>query len=93
MKRDPAGELKKLDIPVLVLQGGRDRQVYQADYDRFQQSLKGKDAEFYCMPNLNHLFMPTQGELVFDYSKASHVDRQVADIIANWVKKIAGRIK
>lgn len=88
MKRDPAGELRKLDIPVLVLQGGRDSQVYQADYDRFKQALKGKSAEFYWFPGLNHLFMPAQGEPSSDYSKPSHVDPQVVDVIANWVKKI-----
>jgi dienelactone hydrolase len=88
MQRDPAGELKKLNLPVLVLQGGRDDQVYQADYDRFKQALKAKPAEFYWFPGLNHLFMPAQGKASFDYSKPSHVDPQVVTVIANWVKKI-----
>jgi uncharacterized protein len=93
MKRDPAGELKKLDLPVLILQGGRDSQVYQADYDRFQRALQGKDAEFVWLPNLNHLFMPAQREPSFDYAKPSRLDSQVAGIIASWVKKIGARAK
>ena len=68
----------------LILQGGRDSQVYQADYDRFKQALNGKDAEFYWLPNLNHLFMLSPGGPSFDYSKPSHVGSQVVDIIANW---------
>ena len=93
MRRDPAGGLKKSSTPILILQGGRDSQVYQADYDHFKQALQGKDAEFYWLANLNHLFMSVQSGPSFDYSKPSHVDQQVVDIIANWVKKIAARTK
>jgi pimeloyl-ACP methyl ester carboxylesterase len=93
MKRDPAGELKKLDIPVLILEGGRDSQVFQADYDRFEQALKGRDAEFYWLPNLNHLFMPAQAKSPFDHRRPSHVDQQVVAIIANWLRKIRARPK
>jgi hypothetical protein len=91
MRRDPAGELKKTNLPVLVLQGGRDSQVYQADYERFKQSLQGKLAEFYWFTNLNHLFMPVEGAASFDYSKPSHVDQRVVNTIANWVKKESSR--
>ncbi len=89
LKRDPAEEAKKLTVPVLVLQGGKDIQVVKADYDRLQSALAGKKAEFKWFPDLNHLFMPVQGDSTgAEYAKPNHVAPEVMKTISDWIAQI-----
>ena len=89
LSRDPAGELQKVNVPVLVLQGGKDAQVFQSDFDALREiaaKKPGSDAKLF--PNLNHLFMPVEGKAdVSDVFKPGHVAPEVIDAIATWVKK------
>ena len=83
--------LKKLTVPVLVLQGGKDIQVRRTDYDILMKTLANKppalrEGHFY--PNLNHLFQVVEGQPTgAEYDKPSPVAREVIDTIAEWVKK------
>jgi alpha-beta hydrolase superfamily lysophospholipase len=85
-----AGSLKGL--PVLVLQGGRDYQVTQADFEGFRTALRGRpDTAFHLYPDLNHLFQKGKGKAVpSEYLKRIPVDPRVIDDIARWVKSIRG---
>ena len=83
-----AGSLKGL--PVLVLQGGRDYQSTQADFDGFRSVLRGRpNTAFHLYPDLNHLFQKGKGKAVpKEYLKPAPVDQRVVDDIARWVKSI-----
>ena len=83
-----AGSLKGL--PVLVLQGGRDYQVTQADFDGFRAALRGRpNTAFHLYPDLNHLFQKGKGKAVpKEYLKPAPVDQRVVDDIVRWVKSI-----
>jgi fermentation-respiration switch protein FrsA (DUF1100 family) len=85
-----AGSLKR--VPALVLQGGRDYQVTQVDYDAFRTALRGRpNTAFHLYPDLNHLFQKGKGKAVPpEYLKPAPVDRRVIDDIAKWVKSIRG---
>ncbi len=85
-----AGSLKGL--PVLVLQGGRDYQVTQADFEGFRSALRGRpNTAFHLYPDLNHLFQKGKGKAVpSEYLKPAEVDPRVIDDIARWVKSIRG---
>jgi uncharacterized protein len=85
-----AGSLKGL--PVLVLQGGRDYQVTQVDYDAFRAALRGHaNTAFHLYPDLNHCFQKGKGKAVpAEYFKPAVVDQRVIDDIAKWVKTIRG---
>lgn len=80
--------------PVLVLHGGRDRQVTKKDFDLWQEGLNGHpDAQFILYPNLNHLFGHVEGEPVppselvtVEYMQETPVPPQVIDDIAGWAK-------
>ena len=85
-----AGSLKGL--PVLVLQGGRDYQVTQVDYDAFRAALRGHaNTAFHLYPDLNHCFQKGKGKAVpAEYFKSAFVDQRVIDDIARWVRSIRG---
>ena len=54
---DPWEEIAKLEIPVLVLQGGADIQTGGADADALQAALRsaGKDAAVVTVQRMNHV--------------------------------------
>lgn len=84
--------VEQLDIPLLILQGDADFQVYpDKDYTLWQQTLEGRDnVVFHLYPGLNHLFMPTQGKQdVSEYAVQGQVDSQVIADIAAFVQQYA----
>ncbi len=87
----PAEVAAQLQIPILVLQGGRDYQVTTQDYDLWKAALaKDPRATFKFYPELTHLFMTGKGSgpgSPADYSVVGHVSDEVVQDIAQWVKR------
>ena len=55
---NPLKEVKKVKIPMLILQGERDYQVTMKDFELWKKSLdNNKKATFISYPKLNHLFI------------------------------------
>jgi len=86
---DPAASAARLEIPVLVLQGGRDYQVTMADFAGWKKVLAGKNnTRLKSYPDLNHLFAVGKGKSKPDeYQKEGHVDVTVIDDVATWIKE------
>ncbi|MGB9605545.1 MAG: alpha/beta fold hydrolase [Bryobacteraceae bacterium] len=89
---DPAAEMRKLRVPALFLQGERDYQVRMTDFERWKQALKGRpNVTFKSYPRLNHLFAAGEGKSTpAEYQKPGHVDQQVVEDIAAWIRSRAG---
>jgi dienelactone hydrolase len=87
---DPPAAAVQLTQPMLILQGGRDYQVTPEEFARWKQALeKRPNASFHLYPALNHLFIAGEGKsLPEEYDKAGHVDQQVIDDIAAWVRSL-----
>lgn len=85
---DPAAEMRKLKVPALFLQGERDYQVRMTDFERWKQTLQGRtDVSFKSYPKLNHLFTAGEGKSTpAEYQKPGHVDQQVIEDIAAWIR-------
>ena len=87
---NPAEQLTREKIPALVLQGGKDVQVFKPDFDLLKQALDsrnlaGDEARFF--PDLNHLFMTVEGKSsVVSYQTPGHVAPEVINLIAEWIK-------
>ncbi len=82
--------IDKITLPILVLQGDADFQVYpDKDFTLWQDTIGNRDnAEFHLYENLNHLLMPTQGKRdVSEYAVKGTVDPQVIQDIAEFIKK------
>jgi len=84
---DPPALAKKLTVPVLVLQGGRDYQVTKPDFDRWRTALKNRsNVTFSLYPLLNHLFIEGEGQSTpSEYERAGHVSEQVLTDIVRWL--------
>lgn len=85
----PAEVAAKLQIPILILQGGRDYQVNSKDYDLWKAALaKDPHVTFKFYPELTHLFMTGTGEgpgSPEDYTVTGHVSEQVVQDVAQWI--------
>jgi len=90
---DPAASASRLDIPILVLQGGRDYQVTQKDFDLFRSALVGRpNATLRMLDRLNHLFMAGQGPSTpAEYRQPGHVDEQAIQAVAEFVRSLPDR--
>lgn len=87
-QHDTPAALKTLNVPVLVLQAGKDIQVVNVDFDLIQSALAGKRAEFKEFPDLNHLMIPVEGPSTgAEYGKPGHVSEAVIKTIADWIAK------
>lgn len=91
---DSKAIVKKLKVPMLILQGANDFQVYaDKDYKLWKTTLKGrKNVTFKLYPGLSHLFMANQDSAngapdITVYNAPNHVKAQVIKDIAVWVKK------
>ncbi|MDO4344117.1 MAG: alpha/beta fold hydrolase [Eubacteriales bacterium] len=81
--------IDEVTMPMLILQGDADFQVYpDKDYRLWQDTLKDRDnVTFHLYEGLNHLMMPTQGKRdISEYAAKSHVSDQVLDDIAEFVQ-------
>lgn len=89
---DPPGEARRLNIPILVLQGGRDYHVTAADFDGWKKALEGRqNAQFDWYPECNHLFVSGEGMSTPEeyLQRRRTVEGPVLDRIAAWVKAAA----
>lgn len=79
-----------LDIPILIMQGGKDFQVSaEVDYLAWKKALGNKDNVNYKLyDNLNHLFMPSVlgGKLdIAEYDTPGEIPDQVITDIVDWL--------
>ena len=86
----PAESAKALKRPVLVLQGGRDWQVSQEEFNRWKTALEGnKGFAARLYPSLNHLFLPGEGpSSLEEYDIPGNIPEEVIADIANWIGEL-----
>lgn len=86
---DPPELARRLDRPFLILQGERDYQVTQADFELWQRALESDPlVEFKLYPALNHLFINGEGEIQpEEYMVHGYVAEEVIVDIADWIRK------
>ena len=85
---DPAATAKELSCRLLVLQGDRDYQVTERDFDRWRAALASRDdVVLKTYPKLNHLFVAGEGTpSPAEYQAPGHVEVSVLDDIAAWIR-------
>ncbi|MGZ0151804.1 alpha/beta hydrolase family protein [Kribbella sp. WER1] len=82
---DPVATAAKLDVPILVLQGGRDYQVTAADdLPGWRDGLP--DATVTVLDDDNHVFFQGTGpSTMADYQIPGHLDPAVVTTIVDWL--------
>lgn len=86
----PAEVAQTLDMPLLVMQGGRDYQVVaEKDFAGWQVALEGRaNATLKLYPELNHLLIAGAGPSTpQEYNVAGHVSEDLLNDIGAWVMK------
>jgi uncharacterized protein len=90
-RRDVVGAASKLTMPVFVVQGGRDYQATQEDFDLWKTALAGNPkAGFKLYPDLDHLFHKgTAKARPEDYMKPGTVSPELIQDLAGWIRGAA----
>lgn len=85
---DAFAAARSLDVPILVLRGGRDYQVTTDDIELWRDALAGEsDVQFETYPELNHLFLSGEGPASpEEYQREGHVDASVIADIDAWLE-------
>ena len=85
---DPVAEARKAGEPMLILHGGHDIQVVDADWQAWQAAFgNDQDVTMKRYPTLNHLAIESEaGAGLESYQKPGHVDAALIDDIARWIK-------
>ncbi|GAB3732362.1 alpha/beta fold hydrolase [Luteimonas pelagia] len=84
---DPVADARAVDVPMLVVHGGRDIQVVEADWTRWRDAF-ADDARVVLKryPSLNHLGIAGEGPgSAAEYQTPGHVDPTLVSDIAAWV--------
>jgi len=88
--------LEQVAVPMLIMHGDNDLQVYtEADFNLFQELLAGRDdVTFRLYYGLNHLFMPsvatTLEEMLAEYETPSRVYAEVLRDMLEWILGVVG---
>jgi len=84
----PIDEAKAAARPMLILQGARDIQVVDADWQAWKQGLHADpQVTFRLYPTLNHLGIAVdEGEGLAAYARAEHVDAGLIADVAEWIR-------
>lgn len=84
----PVAEARAVARPMLFLQGARDIQVVDADWQAWKQGLQGDaDVAFRLYPTLNHLGIAVgENEGLAGYGRAGHVDPTLIKDVAEWIR-------
>ena len=85
---DPVAEARSVGLPMLVLQGARDIQVVDADWQGWRGAFHADPkVSFKLYETLNHLAMPGEGDgTLAEYQQPNHVDATLIDDVAAWIK-------
>ena len=85
---DPVAEARAAALPMLVMQGARDIQVVDADWQRWRAGFHDDPkVEFKLYEKLNHLGIAGEGEgSLAEYGTPGQVDAQLIADVAGWIK-------
>ncbi len=87
---DPVADARQLKLPMLLLQGGRDFQVVDTDWQLWKKGFPADPrATFKYYPTLNHLGIAGEGlgTLAEYNTPGGHVDTQMIGDIGAWVRQ------
>jgi dienelactone hydrolase len=90
---DQVATARALKQPLLIVQGARDYQVTDADFDGWKKGLSSRaNATYKLYPDLNHLFIAGAGKSApSEYEKPGHVAEVVVSDVAAWIQKQRGQ--
>jgi pimeloyl-ACP methyl ester carboxylesterase len=90
MRADPAVYLRRAEVPVLALFGGKDSQVAAEENAEALREAR-PDADIRILPGLNHLFQHAETGGIDEYSQIEEtVAPEVLEAITEWIGERSG---
>lgn len=85
---NPAELAKKIEKPLLILQGERDYQITMKEFQLWQDILGPREnVSYISYPNLNHILLAGEGKShPQEYNLDGQVDKQLILDLASWIK-------
>ncbi len=86
---NPAQVAAGQKVPMFIMQGLRDYQVKEVDFNGWKSALSGRaNVTFKLYPNVNHIFKEGEGMSTPDeYNMPGHVSQEAVDDIGAWILK------
>ena len=89
---DPLATIRKVKQPILIMQGGIDRQISAVQADLIEKAAReggNQNVTKQVFPNLNHLFLPAKTGAIEEYAKleTSSVGDDVLKTLGDWLVK------
>ncbi|UCE21443.1 MAG: prolyl oligopeptidase family serine peptidase, partial [Candidatus Aminicenantes bacterium] len=91
VKHDPLSVLDRIDAAVLIINGGKDKQVFPEHAKMLHRRLKKlkKMTTLKIFPDLNHLLVPAETGAYAEYARISMEERRVSekllDYLSGWL--------
>ena len=89
MKYDPKIEIKKLDMPILIINGTKDFQVSIEEAQLLKASVE--NAQIEIIEKMNHILVPIEGDNLENSKSYNESFRKLSitliDAIVNFIKK------
>lgn len=80
-KYDPSVEIKKLNVPILILQGNKDLQVTVKDAENLSQA--SKNSELLIIEKMNHIMKIIEGDQQENFSSYSNETLPISEEMVN----------
>ena len=88
-KYDPQKEIKKLDKPILIVQGTTDIQVSTLDAEKLHEG--NKKSEKYIIKGMNHILKTVEADRALNLATYSNPDLPLADGLTQKVVEFIGK--
>jgi len=89
MKYDPKSEIRKLDIPILIINGDKDLQVQVSEAEKLK--VAKPDAQLKIIPGMNHILKEIKGDDVENSKSYNEPNRPVMtellELVATFILK------
>jgi len=80
-KYNPQTEIKKLNVPILIVQGNKDLQVTVKDAELLSQA--NKNAELLIVENMNHILKNIEGDTQANMESYNNESLPVSEVMTN----------
>ncbi|MNY42851.1 Alpha/beta hydrolase family protein [compost metagenome] len=80
-KYNPQTEIKKLNVPILIVQGNKDLQVTVKDAELLSQA--SKNAELLIVENMNHILKNIEGDTQANMESYNNENLPVSEVMTN----------
>lgn len=89
IKYDPSQEISKLEIPILIIQGGKDLQVKPEQSEKLKETVS--HAEYLFIPEMNHILKEIKGNRLENHKSYNEPFRKIMPEVITAIVNFANK--